>query len=60
MMVFVTFNTALTGSVAAHARTSKPTTQQLQKEILQWDAIIRILIRRVENLERQVGTGDLV
>ncbi len=48
----------LPGSMGAKARTTKPTIEQLQKEIRQRDAIIRNLVRRVENLERQTGTGD--
>jgi len=45
--------------MAALARsTTKLTVEQLQKEISQRDAIIRNLIRRVENLERQTGRGD--
>jgi hypothetical protein len=41
-------------STGAHARKAKPTAEQLEKEIRQRDAIIRNLVRRVENLERQV------
>jgi hypothetical protein len=52
----------LSGSAAAHARTAKstpkPTVEQLQKELRQRDAIIRNLVRRVENLERRTGTSD--
>jgi hypothetical protein len=48
----------LPGSLGARARTTKPTIEQLQKEIRQRDAIIRNLVRRVENLERQTGTRD--
>jgi hypothetical protein len=44
--------------MGAQARTTKPTIEQLQKEIRQRDAIIRNLVRRVENLERQTGTRD--
>jgi hypothetical protein len=44
--------------MGARARTTKPTIEQLQKEIRQRDAIIRNLVRRVENLERQTGTRD--
>jgi hypothetical protein len=40
------------------ARAAEPTIEQLQKEIRQRDAIIRSLVRRVENLERQMGTAD--
>ena len=38
-------------------QTSEPTIEQLQTELRQRDAIIRNLVRRVEKLERQVGTG---
>jgi hypothetical protein len=48
---------ALPGSMAARAQTSEPTIEQLQKEVRQRDAIIQSLVRRVEKLERQVGTG---
>jgi hypothetical protein len=49
----------LPGSTAAHARPAKPTVEQLQKEIRQRDALIRSLVRRVENLERQMApSGD--
>jgi hypothetical protein len=37
------------------AQESKPTVQELQKEIRQRDEIIRSLVRRVENLERQMS-----
>ena len=43
--------------MAARAQTSEPTIEQLQKEVRQRDAIIQSLVRRVEKLERQVGTG---
>ena len=43
--------------MAAHAQTSEPTIERLQKEVRQRDAIIQNLVRRVERLERQVGTG---
>jgi hypothetical protein len=36
----------------------KPTVEQLQKEIRERDALIRNLVRRVENLERQMATGE--
>ena len=58
MTLLAMFGTVLPGSMAAHARTTKPTVEQLQKEIRQRDAIIRSLVRRVENLERHIGTGD--
>jgi hypothetical protein len=56
--LLVLMGAALPGSMAARARTTKPTVEQLQKEIRQRDAIIRNLVRRVENLERHTGTGD--
>ena len=57
MTLLVLLGSTLPGSTAACAQTSEPTNEQLQKEILQRDAIIRSLVRRVEKLERQVGTG---
>ena len=48
---------ALPGSMAAHAQTSESTIEQLQKQVRQRDSIIQSLVRRVEKLERQVGTG---
>src|SRR3984893_3565081 len=57
MILLVLLSSTLPGSMAARAQTSEPTTEQLQKEIRQRDAIIRSLVRRVEKLERQVGTG---
>ena len=56
-MLLALLGSALSGSTAAHAQSSEATIEQLQKEIRQRDAIIRSLIRRVERLERQVGTG---
>ena len=56
-IVFVLLGSTLPGSKSARAQMSEPTTEQLQKEIRQRDAIIRSLVRRVEKLERQVGTG---
>jgi hypothetical protein len=44
--------TALPGSTRAQA--AQPTVKELQKEIRQRDAIIRNLVRRVENLERHM------
>jgi hypothetical protein len=38
------------------AQPSKPTVQELQKEIRQRDELIRSLVHRVENLERQIGS----
>jgi hypothetical protein len=57
MTLLVLLGSTLPGSTAARAQTSELTTEQLQKQILQRDAIIRSLVRRVEKLERQVGTG---
>ena len=48
---------ALSGSITAHAQSSEATIEELQKELRQRDAIIQDLLRRVERLERQVGTG---
>jgi hypothetical protein len=51
----------LLGSMVAHAQPTKPkpkpTVEQLQQEIRQRDSLIRSLVRRVENLERQMTTG---
>ena len=58
VLVCVLLGSILPGSISARARTGKPTIEQLQKEIRQRDAIIRSLVRRVENLERQIGAGD--
>jgi hypothetical protein len=57
MTLLVLLGSTLPGSTAARAQTSELTTEQFQKQILQRDAIIRSLVRRVEKLERQVGTG---
>ena len=57
MTLLALLGSALPGSMAARAQTSEPTIEQLQKEIRQRDAIIQSLVRRVEKLERQVGTG---
>jgi hypothetical protein len=57
MTLLALLGSALPGSMAAHAQTSEPTIEQLQKEVRQRDAIIQSLVRRVEKLERQVGTG---
>jgi hypothetical protein len=58
----VLLGVALPGSVTARTRTAKstakPTVEQLEKEIRQRDAIIRNLVRRVENLELQTGRGE--
>jgi Putative MetA-pathway of phenol degradation len=56
----VLFVTALPGSIAARAGTTKPTITRLQEEIRQRDTLIRSLVRRVENLERRMVTGDRV
>jgi hypothetical protein len=47
----------LLSSMAAHAQQTKPTVEQLEKQIRQRDALIRSLVRRVENLERQMTAG---
>jgi len=57
MTLVALLGSALPGSMAARAQTSEPTIEQLQKEVRQRDAIIQSLVRRVEKLERQVGTG---
>jgi len=49
--------TALGISIPASAQSTKPTVEQLQKEIKQRDALIRSLVQRVEKLEQQVGTS---
>jgi hypothetical protein len=56
MTLLAVLGMALPGSMAAHAQPTKPktTVEQLQKEIRQRDALIRSLVRRVENLERRV------
>src|SRR6266446_6410335 len=41
----------------AHAQTTGPTVEQLQKEIQERDAVIRDLLLRVTKLERQMATG---
>jgi hypothetical protein len=56
-ILFLLLGSTLPGSKPSRAQTSEPTTEQLQREIRQRDAIIRSLVRRVEKLERQVGTG---
>jgi Putative MetA-pathway of phenol degradation len=43
--------------VSIRAQEGQPTVQELQKEIRQRDAVIQSLVRRVENLERQMATG---
>jgi hypothetical protein len=58
MTLLVLLGTAVPGSITVCARTTKPTVEQLQKEIKQRDALIQSLARRVENLERQMATGD--
>jgi hypothetical protein len=64
MTLLALLGVTLPGSATARARmaksTPRPTVEQLQKEIRQRDAIIRNLVQRVENLERQTGTGDSV
>jgi hypothetical protein len=55
--VAVLFGMTLPGSIAARAGTTKPTITRLQKEIRQRDTLIQSLVRRVENLERQMATA---
>jgi hypothetical protein len=57
MTLLALLGSALPGSMAAYAQTSEPTIEQLQKEVRQRDAVIQNLVRRVEKLERQVGTA---
>lgn len=57
MTLLALFGGAVSGSSAARAQTSEPTTEQLQKELRERDAIIQNLVHRVEKLERQAGTG---
>jgi len=54
-VLFVLLGSTTPSAIAARARAGKPTTEQLQNEIRQRDAIIRNLVRRVEKLERQMG-----
>jgi hypothetical protein len=54
-VVLVFVGTALPFSI--RAQEAQPTVQELQKEIRQRDAVIQGLVRRVENLERQMATG---
>jgi hypothetical protein len=56
-ILLVLLGSALPASMTAHAQSSEPTIEQLQKELRQRDTIIRNLVRRVERLERQVGKG---
>jgi hypothetical protein len=49
--------TALGITTPASAQSTKPTVEQLLKEIKQRDALIRGLVRRVEKLEQEVGTS---
>jgi hypothetical protein len=60
MVMLVLLGATLPAPVSARVGTKKPTIEQLEKEIRQRDAIIRNLVRRVENLERQAGAGDPV
>jgi hypothetical protein len=55
MAVLVLGGLALPSSI--RAQEDQPTVQGLQKEIRQRDVIIQSLVRRVENLERQMATG---
>jgi Putative MetA-pathway of phenol degradation len=54
-VVFILGGMALPFSV--RAQEAQPTVRELQKEIRQRDAIIHSLVRRVENLERQMANG---
>jgi hypothetical protein len=58
MISLVLGGTATLGPMFAHAQMPEPTEEKFQKEIQQRDAVIRSLIQRVENLERQIGTGS--
>jgi hypothetical protein len=55
MAVLVLGGMALPSSI--RAQEGQPTVQELQKEIRQRDEFIRSLVRRIENLERQMATG---
>jgi len=55
MVIFVFGGMAL--PVPTHAQEAQPTVEELQKEIRQRDAMIQSLVRRVENLERQMSIG---
>jgi len=57
MVLLAVLGMTLPSSMAAQAQPPKPTVDQLQKEIRQRDALIRSLVRRVENLERQMTTS---
>ena len=54
--IFVVGGMAL--PVSTRAQEAQPTVEELQKEIRQRDVMIQSLVRRVENLERQMGTGS--
>ena len=54
MVVLVLSGMALPFPIRAKDR--QPTVQELQKEIRQRDELIRRLVHRVENLERQIGS----
>ena len=54
MVVLVLSGMALPFPIRAKDR--QPTVQELQKEIRQRDELIRSLVHRVENLERQIGS----
>jgi hypothetical protein len=58
MTSLVLGGTATVGPMFAYAQMPEPTEEKFQKEIQQRDAVIRSLIQRVENLERQIGTGS--
>ena len=57
IILAVLFGITLPGSIAARAGTKKPTITRLQKELQQRDTLIQSLVRRVENLERQMATA---
>jgi hypothetical protein len=52
--------TSLLTPAVAWAQVAQPTVEQLQQEIKKRDAVIDNLLRRVENLERRVGTAGTV
>jgi hypothetical protein len=57
IVLLIFAGTALGITIPASAQSTKPTVEQLQKEIKQRDALIRSLVQRVEKLEQQVGTS---
>jgi hypothetical protein len=48
---------ALVVQTHARAQTAEPSAENLQKQLRQRDALIQSLVRRVEKLERQIGTS---